>query len=394
MHRWLAFVLICISLLSIAARPLQTNVEILDAAVFYTYAQQATFQARVQASEPIQHVYLFIQAEGQPTRVAEPPISPQGEILLSIHLVDLPLRPFVRVNYWYKLSTSTNGQEFTSPTYSFVYEDNRLPWQTLADENFTVNWLQGDAAFGQNLLNTANAALQQIQSIQPAQPAKAMRIYVYSSPQDLQSALSLSSEPWVAGHASPDLGVMVLSITPTPDSGYEMERQIPHELSHILLYQLTGAAYPNIPTWLNEGLASKAELYPNPDYARALQRAVQNNSLLSFNSLCSGFPRDASGAFLSYAQSASFINFLNERYGTSGLQNLIQQYRDGKSCETAIQAAFGVSLAQLETRWQQETLGLNIADLVWERLRPYVFLGLLILLPSLLVGLAFRFKHS
>ncbi len=72
-------------------------------------------------------------------------------------------------------------------------------------------------------------------------------IYVYRDPADLQSALSLVQQSWVAGHANPDLGIILLSIPDSPSQRMELERQIPHELMHLLLYQKTVDSYTSLP---------------------------------------------------------------------------------------------------------------------------------------------------
>jgi len=105
-------------------------------------------------------------------------------------------------------------------------------------------------------------------------------------------------------------------------------------------------------------------------------------------SLCQSFPRDASNAFLAYAQSASFTEFLYQKFGSSGINHLIIQYQDGKDCQTGVQAAFGTSLSQLQTQWEREALGSDPIALLWLRIRPFVILGLLILVPSLIMNLS------
>jgi len=144
-------------------------------------------------------------------------------------------------------------------------------------------------------------------------------IYIYADSRTLQSALSPNSESWVAGHAEPDLGVIVVALPPGPDQRLLIQQRIPHELMHVLLYQSTDPGYANLPIWLSEGLASLVELYPNSDYQVLLENAVEKDSLIPMAALCPSFPRQASSALLSYAQAASFTRFLHNSYGTNRL---------------------------------------------------------------------------
>jgi len=208
----------------------------------------------------------------------------------------------------------------------------------------------------------------------------------------MQSAAQLTESPWAAGHTNPDLGLVMISVAPGPDARAEMERQLPHEIMHILEYQVAGTAYNQIPVWLLEGLASSAELYPNPEYQRVLEKAIDEDSLLPMSVLCQDFPRDLSGAVLAYAQSSSFVRFLNDNFGSRDTLTLLNLYADGLNCEVGVQAAFGSSLTQLETRWQQEMLGRSPASAAWKQLWPYILLAGLVLVPVSLTLIPARRK--
>lgn len=246
-----------------------------------------------------------------------------------------------------------------------------------------MGWVEGDLAFGRAALQAAQNGLKSAQSLLDVEPPSPLQVYLYPDIQSLQSALNLSGTPWLAGHASPETGIVLVAISPGPDQVAEMERQIPHEIAHLLQYRLMGEAYGKLPLWLTEGMASLAELYPNPDYQRALDRAVQEDHLLALSSLCQAFPRESAAAFLAYAQSASFVRYLQERFGRSGLTTLARAYQDGLGCEEGVQAGLGLSLAQLEREWLEDSLGVNPWRRAWRHLWPYVVLGALIMLPVL-----------
>ena len=131
--------------------------------------------------------------------------------------------------------------------------------------------------------------------------------------------------------------------------------------------------------WLLEGIASMLELYPNPEYARALDIASRNNSLLAFDDLCESFPADAGNAFLAYAQSQSFVTYIRNTYGTSGLTRLMNAYSDGFNCELGATNALGTPLSQLDARWRESVLGQNITGVAARNLLPFVLLMALVL---------------
>ena len=70
---------------------------------------------------------------------------------------------------------------------------------------------------------------------------------------------------------------------------------------------------------------------------------------------------------------------------------LMGQYQQGLGCAEGVSAAFGATLDQLEYRWKQESLGIDVGGLVLGNLAPYLILLLLLVLP---VGLVFLPRSS
>jgi len=383
MHPWLLLIIILANNLL----PVQlAQVSITDLGVSYVFGEQMTFQARIFSIDTIQDVFVFIQPEGQDSMAEKMTLSGQGELSYVVDLHQKPLPPFSKITYWYRVEFADGTQEESGKNV-FAYEDNHFTWQHIEQDGFQVNWVEGDLAFGQTALNTAKAGLDSAHKYLPGNPPSPLRVFIYPTSEDLQAALQASQISWIAGHANSKLGIILVTIAPGPEQRMEMERQIPHEIMHMVESQAAGDGYANLPTWLTEGVASLAELYPNPDFQRSLSKAAESGTLIPLNMLCGGFSREASSAFLSYAESISFVRFLSERFGSSGLQTLIQKYQDGLGCSEGLQAAYGESFDQLEARWKQEVLGINAQVLAWKNLSPYLLLSLLLFLPPIGLGL-------
>jgi hypothetical protein len=287
------------------------------------------------------------------------------------------LRPFTTITYWFDVTLS-DGRTFRSQNYQEPYLDNRFVWQQRTDEMLRVYWYEGDEAFGDALLDVARRGLNAINALIPTPAAAPLDVYVYANASDLQNALYLGGEEWQGGHANPKLGVVMVAVTPGPEQSIEMETLIPHELAHVMLYRSVGEGYTTLPVWLSEGIASLAELYPNPDYAQALTIASQNRSLLSIADLCDSFPVDASRAYLAYAESQSFVRFLRETYGAPALLSLTSAYADGLGCDQGAVRTLGTSLASLDARWRESELGANVLGVFLRNMLPY--LGLFVFL--------------
>jgi hypothetical protein len=391
MHFWL-IVSILLANLTAPAPTTSMEVEVSQAAVFYDYGEKIVFQAQVSPVDQIKHIFLFIQPVGQSTRIEPVTYDANGGIIHEYDARQFPLRPFARTEYWYRIILEDDN-EFTSAKFSFDYIDNRFDWQVLQNERFMVRWYGRGLDFGQEIMDVAQTSLQSAYLLLPVEPSFPIQIYVYSSASDLQQAMNLSSRSWIAGHASTDLGVILISIPDGTQQRMELERQLPHELVHLIQYALVGDHYNTMPVWLLEGMASLAELYPNPEYERVLKKAVDEQSLMPFENLCAVFPREASGAFLAYAQSASFVRYLHQKHGTSGLKTLMLHYQDGLGCSEGVQAAFGLTLLQLESQWRMETLRINLHALAWSNLAPYVLILLLAMLPPAAAAFYLRRKQ-
>ena len=386
MQSWLLFLLLTANFLAPGLQKHQETINFGEPKVEIEFGKQVIFQIHLDSAENVTEVFLSIRPQGESVRVKPAALDEEGNIIVQYDTRTAPLHPFSQVEYWFSAVT-TNGQKVESQHFDFEYVDNRFVWKTLKDEQFEVHWYSGGLDFGQAALNTAEAGLKAAQIYLEANPRAPIRIFIYETSANLQSSLQFNQQSWVAGHASPDTRTILLSIAPGVEQQLEFERQIPHELMHLIQFEVYGEDYKRIPTWLIEGSASLAELYPNPDYQWVLERAAREQNLLPINSICIGFPREASGAFLSYAQSASFVRFLHQKYGRDGLQTLMKVYSNGIGCEEGVIAAYGSSLGQLENTWQEEVLHMRPGLLALRNLFPYLSLSALLLLIPLTIGL-------
>jgi len=388
--RWLNAVILLVFLLfpSMNARA-QTGEPLSNVLLDYEFGSTIKISAEITQPAEFSFMLLILQPDGQSPRqtIVDPDL--EGSVSTSYDLVQNPIQPFARVYYWFEL-TRLFGTIHTTSSYWFDYLDNRFTWQTNQSDLFEVSWVDGDAAFGLKLQEIAREGLKKATTTLPVAPDLPIRIYVYPTVAALQEALAISGQSWTAGHASPEIGVILVSNdNPTPEM-IEMERQIPHELMHILEYQVTKGQYSNIPVWLSEGLATSVELYPDPDLQRVLNEAQAGDSLISFTSLCDGFPPDAADAQLAYAQSASFVNFLYGRFGSQTILNLLENSTSGLTCENSVLTTLNSPLDQLQQEWLAQTFDESSNDLSFEEFLPFLIAGVVLMLALLIIILRIR----
>ena len=373
----------------------QSGVELENVHASVIFGEGITFLATIKASIQLQNVSIVIFDEAQGlTHVQPVEIRQDGTTEYFFDTRQNILRPFTNVRWSYQF-TLADGSTFQSETFFIRYDDDRFTWQTLEAGSIRLHWYNGDANFGKAALNSAQSGLQSISALLPLDLARPIDIFIYANAGDLRGTLYSESEAWVAGHANGAVGVVMVVIEPGANQSLAMEQRIPHELMHVMLYRSIGAGYNNLPAWLREGTATLAEVSPNPDYDRVLAAAGANNTLIPIKDLCASFPPTADTAFLAYAESRSFIHYLQSTYGSAKLLSLVSIYADGVECERGTENAYGVSLSKLEMDWRASALGQNAILPALQNLSPYlVLLCLILLIPFIGIMTVMRKKGS
>lgn len=369
--------LVCLPAMQVVSA--QSGISVEQARADYVFGQQVVLRAKIQSSQPVSVAQAFLRASGDSNTISlAAEVDAEGNLSAIHEIANNRLRPFARIDFWFRFSFA-DGSTADSDVFQFDYTDNRFEWQSLEEGNLRVHWYDGDLAFGQSALDTARKGVEGASRLLSANFSQPVDVYIYANSNDLKATIEASGQAWVSGHASPDLRLALVAITPGPEEALNMERKIPHELAHILTYEVSGERYRLLPMWLREGIATISEIYPSLDYPRSLEVAVEAGSLLPFANLCGDFPTDASSRFLAYAQAESFTRYLVDEYGISGLNRLLQAYGDGLGCEQGVQAALGIPLTTLEYNWRAEKLGENRAALILKNLSGYLIVFAVVL---------------
>ena len=355
--------------------------------VDYEYGGALHFQAGINSPLQVLRAALFLRRGTGETSVfiTNSPAESQTAFEITIEVAELQLLPFSRLVYWWQFDLA-DGSNIQSIPSTLLYEDNRYAWQVHAREGVRVHWTGADLDRGQAILDLTSRSLAELHPM-GLTPPESLEVYVYPSPGELQASLRLGGIPSAAAHTLPELGVVLVSAASSNDGLQDLERQIPHEITHLLLYQRMGASYYNLPAWLNEGFATLQESSPAAALRLALEEALASDATLPLSSLCASFPVENESRILAYAQSASFVQYLLDVYGSGGVVRLLDAYQEGASCEGAIQRVYQRPLSQLEAEWLQTLSGrggqnslLSIERLAWIALPALLLISASILL--------------
>jgi hypothetical protein len=166
----------------------------------------------------------------------------------------------------------------------------------------------------------------------------------------------------VGGQAYPLLAVVLAAIPDNEFSDLEIKRVIPHEISHLVLYQATRNPYNVPPAWLDEGLAVHNQEVPYPGGAEELREAAEGGWLLPLKALSGSFGANEEEALLSYEQSGSVVDFIlsDPRYGAEKLARAVAKFKEGVTYDDALTAGLGITTEQLDAQWR-DSLPYNVA---------------------------------
>ena len=258
------------------------------------------------------------------------------------------LPPASNVEYWWMV-TDASGDKTESSRNLVLFTDNRYQWRRLTVDNVTIYWYEGSDAFAGELMTAAHQALDRLATDTGASLQRPVSLYIYANFSDLKGAMIYPQE-WTGGVAFTQFSTIVLGIGPT-DLAWGT-RAIAHELSHMVIHQMTLNPYGGLPVWLDEGLAVYAEGLPSPEYTSRLREAVANDDLISIRSLSSPFSAFTDQAILSYAESYSLVDYLIREYGQAKILELLNTFRQGSTYDGALERVFGFNMNRLDALWR------------------------------------------
>ncbi len=127
----------------------------------------------------------------------------------------------------------------------------------------------------------------------------------------------------------------------------ELARVLKHELAHSFINQLSGG---RCPTWLNEGVAQLLEPKSLSSDGRVLAQLFKADHAVPLNALEGSFQRlSGTEAAIAYAESLAAVSYINDSFGISDIQRILQLLSQGNSTEAALRATVHSDYGQLQS---------------------------------------------
>lgn len=348
----LLLLLIIPSLPSAAA---QNALVVADRGVFTVFPDRLTFNAQIRSSAPVEQIVLEYGVDkrtcGEITAKAFPKFTPGAnlDVNWTWDMLQTGSEPPGAV-IWYRWRvTDSAGNSAVSEEKRVTWLDTTYPWQSISRGDLTLYWYAGSRAFAEDLLNTAVAGVERLGALTGVKPQSPISLYIYANTTHMQEAI-LYEPGWTGGVAFPENNITIIGIS--PEYLEWGKRTIVHELTHLIVGQMTFSCGRSVPTWLDEGIAVYAEGGLDDWSAAAFQSAIAANTLLPVRAISSGFSEHPDVADLSYSQSYSLVNYLISVYGQSRLLALFGALRDGMSVDQGLQQVYDFGVDELESRWR------------------------------------------
>lgn len=246
---------------------------------------------------------------------------------------------------------------------------NFSDWQMIRGQHFIIHIEDRNYFGGKTILQKAEATYSRLSSAfgysdRTWLGEKRCRIFVYRTK---RSYLKGTQRPeWSNASSSfAEEGPMVQGYLESPTL---LEAELPHEIAHLIFREHVGIDNPEVPLWLDEGIALWSEGAADPSASRkicSLKNVVAEKAasdelipLERLNEVRAGmaFPGWASQESVSlfYAQSYSLVNYLIHEYGQPRFAEFLKQLEAQRSVEDSLKKNYGVffrDLSSFEKEW-------------------------------------------
>lgn len=127
----------------------------------------------------------------------------------------------------------------------------------------------------------------------------------------------------------------------------ELAHVLKHELAHSFIAQLSGG---RCPPWLHEGIAQLLEPRSLGGAGRQLAQLFKAQHNIPLNVLEGSFLQfSGAQAYVAYAESLAAVSYINDSYGMSDIQRILQRISQGSSTEASLRATIHSDYGQLES---------------------------------------------
>ena len=351
----LLMTVLCMTVVAFAPVQAASNLKVLSSSADVSFPQSVNFKVSAQSDVNITEIRLqySIDMLGFAQVISEAYVPIQSSTKVDTQWEwDLTkiggLPPGTNIRYQWLLKDAT-GNILKTPFSKVKFDDGRYTWKSLVQDKVTIYWYQGDQSFGQTIMQATQDALTRLAASTGATIKEPIRLYIYANSNDLQGSM-IFPQDWTGGVAFTSYGCIAIGIsTSTLDWG---KGAIAHELTHLIVHQMTFNPYNDLPTWLDEGLAMYNQGPLDITFVNNLNMAIQEKRLVTVRSLSSPFSSYSQISYIDYAESYSIVSYLINTYGKDKMFALLDTFRQGSTYDGALEKVYSLNMNSLNTVWQ------------------------------------------
>jgi len=221
-----------------------------------------------------------------------------------------------------------------------VYQETRGP--------FTIHYGPRTRVDLDRIIDFLTAGREQLCGALGLEDPRPVDVTLCETAGEFDEALGFDAPWFYAGVAFADEREMVINL---PVAALELKQVLTHELCHIYLSDALGDRLAVVPRWMNEAIAKSLSDEWNESEDILLRDAVLAGHLLDFEQIERSFPAEHRASTIAYAQSATFLEFAESRYGPGVLGRYLAGVRGGRSHGAALTDACGVPLTVVQEEW-------------------------------------------
>ena len=200
---------------------------------------------------------------------------------------------------------------------------------------------QTSEAFRHQLVSVLESEYDDLVRALGVAPRESISVFLYTE----QAFFDVTQSPsWAGAVNDGKLRIPIQGVTSvTP----ELARVLKHELTHSFVNQLSGGRCPQ---WLNEGIAQAMEPKSLNSHGRMLAQLFHADREIPLNALEGSF-MNFSGvqAIVAYDESLAAVQYIDDTYGMSDVQRILQRLGQGSSTEAALRTTIHSDYGELQT---------------------------------------------
>ena len=316
----------------------QKGIRVISDSTSYTFGRRMAFKLTIDSE--LRKADLFYQIEGKASQHHRQVTVDGGTASEVIRLRQGEVAPAAEITYFWRLRDS-QGHFKRTKEKSFLYLDQRFPWQSRTEDKVTLFWYEPEE--GEVLFHQAILSLAQIEERLGLALKEPIKVVVYRELYDMRPAFKAC---WDAPGEVIVAGAAIWRATLILFIRQGWEGTLVHEATHLLTRQLVEKDDSDwLPFWLCNGLA---------DYAAMSREPVRYHFSLTSSLLTHGptWIGDIGYVGVARAQSQSLVTFLiEEQGGKEKIHQLLMSLADGTTIDNALLAIYDFDRRGLEEEW-------------------------------------------